>query len=151
MDTVNVRRMQPGDAALWGEAVHTLVPAVEREGRLVPAVELAAALADSRCYLFLALRDGRPVGLLSAYRFPEVTAGGHCVYLYDLIVAEGHRRRGTGAALVQALLAACRAEGVRHLWAGTALGNAAAQRTFAATGATRVGETYAEYEWKLER
>ena len=146
---MDVHRVRPGDEAYWAEAVAALVPEDDRDGRLASAADLAHALGDARCYLFLALLDATPIGLLSAYRFPDVEGGGYLVYLYDLVVDEELRRQGAGKALVAALVAQCEAEGVRQIWAGTALDNAAARRTFEATGAVLEGETYAEYTWAL--
>jgi ribosomal protein S18 acetylase RimI-like enzyme len=64
-----------------------------------------------------------------------VEAGGSLVYLYDIEVAAAHRREGAGRALVQALVKICSADGVKRIWAGTEIENAAARRTFEATDA----------------
>lgn len=50
-----IRRAQPGDEALWAEAIQTLVAEEDRVQRLAPVSPLARALPDARCYLFLAL------------------------------------------------------------------------------------------------
>jgi ribosomal protein S18 acetylase RimI-like enzyme len=67
------------------------------------------------------------------------------VYLYDLVVRPEHRRRGIGAGLIAELQRCCRSDNVSRIWAGTSLENRAAQRTFEASGAQRVSDTYAEY------
>jgi hypothetical protein len=54
------------------------------------------------------------------------------------------------AKLIAALIDNCRKDGVAHIWAGTSSENLAAQRTFQATGARRVSETYLEYIFDLE-
>jgi hypothetical protein len=94
---VRVRRARPGDESLWARAVSAIVPAEDRDGRLASPAQLADALADSRCYLFLAFEEDSAIGLLNAYRFPDVEAGGSLVYLYDIEVAAAHRRQGAGA------------------------------------------------------
>lgn len=142
--------MQPGDEALWSRAVERILAPEDRDGRLASIAELAETLADSRCYLYAALDDDEPAGLLSAYRFPDAAGGGQLVYLYDIEVLADHRRHGAGSALVNALVDACEAERVRLIWAGTANDNTAAQRTFEATDGERTAETYVEYEWDLE-
>jgi GNAT superfamily N-acetyltransferase len=96
------------------------------------------------------VRGDEPVGLLGAYRFPDLAAGGTHVYLYDVEVREASRRRGVGASLLSALVQHCRADGVRRIWAGTHRGNAAARRAFESTGATLEGDAYVEFEWELE-
>lgn len=150
VEPMNVQRAGSGDESLWARAVARLVSAPDRDGRLASIAELARVMADPRCYLYLGLQGAEPVGLLSAYRIPDAEAGGELVYLYDIEVEASRRRRGVGGALVAALLESCREDGVRRIWAGTALENSAARRTFESTGARLEGETYAEYEWELE-
>jgi len=147
---MKVRRARPGDEELWARTVSAIVPAEDRDGSLASAAQLADALADSRCYLFLAFEEDSAIGLLSAYRFPDVEAGGSLVYLYDIEVAAAHRQKGAGRALVQALVKSCSADGVKRIWAGTETENAPARRTFETTDAELEGESYAEYEWELE-
>ena len=143
-------RVETGDEALWARAVASLISKDDHDRRLASPAELTDAAADSRCYLYVALIDSEPIGLLSAYRFPDVEAGGTIVYLYDIEVAHQHRRSGVGAALVTELASRCREDGVRRIWAGTDLNNVPARKTFEATGAELEGEIYAEYEWDLE-
>lgn len=147
---MQVRRACPGDESLWIDAVVALVPEDDREGEILSAEEAAGALRDDRCYLYLALIDDRPVGLLSAYRLPNVEAGGQFAYLYDIEVDKAVRRQGIGSAMVDALLASCRNDRIELVWAGTQVENTAARRTFQSTGAELEGDSYAEYEWSLE-
>lgn len=146
---MNVHRLTEGEEALWLSAI-AAVPAEENEDELASAAEIAAALADRRCYLFVATRDGNPVGLLSAYRFPDVTRGGEIAYLYDIEVCFEYRRQGLGKQLVDALVECCTRDNVKLIWAGTDVRNAAARRTFEVTGAELEGQSYAEYEWDLD-
>ena len=89
------------------------------------------------------------MGYLSAHRFPAVESDGFCVYLYDLVVDEAHRRAGIASTLIDRLKTLCSESGVEHIWVGTSLDNHAAQRTFEATGANKVSETYVEYVYRL--
>ena len=114
-----------------------------------PPRYLSDLLAYPATYVFLAWQGRAAVGYLSAYRFPRVERQGDQVYLFDIVVAPGARRRGMGRRLVESLLEACRADGVTLVWAGTALDNVAAQRTFEAVGGRRISETYVEYEFSL--
>ncbi|MCC2672622.1 MAG: family N-acetyltransferase [Armatimonadetes bacterium] len=144
-----IHRLQPGEERLWSRAVATVLADEGAETALASEAELSAALADARCYLFVAESGAEPVGLLSAYRFPDVVSGGTLVYLYDIEVQLEHRGQGVGKALIRALMEYCRQDDVKLVWAGTDVANTAARRAFAGTGATLEGESYAEYEWEL--
>ena len=147
---VRIRRAKAGDEELWRSAVSSVLSETDRGGRIACSEHIASALGDPRCLLFLAFSEGTPVGLLSAYVFPDVAAGGRLAYLYDIEVHRSHRRLGVGKALVEALVACCRAEGVTMIWAGTDAQNTAARRTFERTGAEVEGDSYVEYEWELD-
>jgi GNAT superfamily N-acetyltransferase len=147
---MRVRRLKSGDERLWSDAVVAVISEEDRDGKLASERELSRGLADLRCYFFVAMENSDPIGLLSAYRFPNVVAGGELVYLYDIEVRVEHRCKGAGSALVRSLVACCESEGVRLIWAGTDISNMAARRTFEVTGAELIGESYAEYEWDLE-
>lgn len=148
-DGFSTVRLGAGDAAVLARALQVLVPACRPDSRGPPLDHLAALLAGTGNYLFLAREGETGVGYLSAYRFPRVDASGTLVYLYDLEVAPDYRGRGIGRSLVEGLLQACRADGVEMVWAGTAIDNAAARRTFEAVGGRRVSESYLEYEFRL--
>lgn len=147
---MRIHRLTSGEEDLWSKAVAVIVAEENREGPLASQREVAQALADLRCYLFVAEEDADPVGLLSAYRFPDVVTGGELVYLYDIEVRVDHRRKGVGATLIRSLAECCQRDRVRRIWAGTDVTNMAARRTFEATGAELEGESYAEYEWELQ-
>lgn len=108
-------------------------------------------LARRDVYLFAGLLGERPVGFLCAYRFPATELGGHLVYLHDVVVEKGSRRRGIATAMIQALKRRCARDGVRRIWAGTARENTATRRLFTKTGAEQVRETYVEYNFRLRR
>lgn len=148
-ETLRTARLGPGDAGALARALPGLVPAEERAGRGPSLEHLTAVLAGSANYVFLSRQGRTAVGYLCAYRFPRVESSGTQVYLFNLEVAADYRGRGIGRSLVESLLEACRADGVGLVWAGTALDNVAAQRTFEAAGGRRVSGSYVEYEFPL--
>ena len=83
MSQMEIHRMGSGDEELWSRAVAGILSPQDREGRLAPIDELTHTLCDARCYLYVALQGDEPIGLLSAYEFPDAVGGGHLVYLYD--------------------------------------------------------------------
>ena len=145
-----VRRATSGDERSWIAAVEALVSKEDRDGRIASAEEVASALANPQCFLLLAHDGDSPVGLLSAYAFPNVAAGGYLAYLYDIEVEAAYRRQGIGTTLVKALVELCKSEGVRLIWAGTTAANTPARRTFESTGGEVEGDSCIEYEWELD-
>ncbi len=143
---IDITRARSIDGAQWRAAITRLLT-----DNRPPGIEVDAALDDDACYALLALASQGPVGLLGAYRLPGLSARGPLVYLYDIAVAPAHRDRGIGRALIEHLLDFCRRDGVRLVWAGTGLDNAAARALFERCGARRLGERYVEYEWRLAR
>ena len=58
---------------------------------------------------------------------------------YEIEVAEAHRRRGAGRAMIDALQSICAAEGVAKMWVQTAPSNQAAAALYRSTGAREAG------------
>jgi GNAT superfamily N-acetyltransferase len=56
------------------------------------------------------------------------------MFLYELEVAEAHRNRGVGRALVTALADLARERGCYGMWVATDAGNAPALKAYAAAG-----------------
>tara|TARA_R110002073_G_scaffold27872_2_gene89162 strand:+ start:4228 stop:4677 length:450 start_codon:yes stop_codon:yes gene_type:complete len=147
---IEIRRLEASEAELWVEAVSEIISPGAREERLISLTETEAVLKDDRCYLMVALESGDPVGLLNAYRFPDASAGGFLVYLYDIEVSPESRRCGIGKGLLELLIAQCESDKVKLIWAGTESTNFAARETFESTAAELEGDSYVEYEWDLE-
>lgn len=147
---MRVHRLTSGQEDTWRNAVAMMAAEQVRKGPLAPTEAVAQGLSDLRCYMLVAEVNSAPVGLLSAYRFPDVVVGGELVYLYDIEVSADYRRKGVGAALIRTLIDCCRSDHVRLIWAGTDITNTAARRTFEVTGAKVEGDSYVEYEWKLQ-
>lgn len=118
---IRVRRAAPGDAP----ALVALAEEVgSEEGRWVLGSGPWRSVADERRYLrtvqrhvdaavFVAEEDGEVVGRLSLARDPH-PASRHVADL-GLMVAEGHRRRGIGTALLEEAVAWARGARVRKL------------------------------------
>jgi aminoglycoside 6'-N-acetyltransferase I len=104
---------------------------------------------DERCYLTVAEVRSNIIGLLSAYRFPDLVSGGQLVYLYEIEGEVAQRRKGVGRSLIQCLITHCETDNVDRIWAGTAIDTNSARTLFADTGASLAGESYAEFEWNL--
>jgi GNAT superfamily N-acetyltransferase len=112
----------PSLAALWGE-LRQVGGRAERAVNpvAIPDIEqrLAATIQDSCCRIVLATAGGQPAGMavLRVAR-PDPLSDSRVVQLVHVIVADGHRRRGVGHALVAAAVDFADDRQVEHLTAG---------------------------------
>jgi len=126
---VKARRLGPEDAALAVEAVRRV-----KEAAVDPDY-LRRFLAKPENVLIVAEEAGSPAGFLVAYALDRVDRDRRMVCLYEIGVAAASRRRGLAAAMIEALLAWCRTQGVMKTWVITDRTNEPAMRLYAATGA----------------
>lgn len=112
----------PALAGLWselrqvgGRAERAINPAS------VPdfADRLAATIADPDCRVVIVTVDGAPAGMAVLREYcPDPLSESRVVQLMHVVVADGHRRRGVGHALVAAAADFADERGVEHLTAG---------------------------------
>ncbi len=104
---------------------------------------LRALLESSTAAIFVAEKSGQLVGYQSAehwYAAP-LYAGGREVYLLELFVEAGARRRGVGTALARAALAWAEGEGACRVRTDVLSRNAASLRLWAGLGAAPFSQT----------
>lgn len=116
-----VREASAADAGAVAGAVERLLR--ELGGSCPPPAELQAAAQDllaepARGLALLAEADGETVGVLAASWQHAIHVPGRYATIQDLWVLPGWRSRGVGEELVEALAAACRAQGVFRLEVG---------------------------------
>ena len=115
MTAASIRQLGPADIALM-EAMLAMF------GEAFGEVETFSVARPNRSYLerllarehfiaLAALRDGAVVGGLAAYELEKFEQERSEIYIYDLAVAEGHRRMGIATALIEHLRAIGRARG----------------------------------------
>ncbi len=93
-------------------------------------------LAQDNHHLLIAYGIGdSPLGFVSGVETTHPDKGTE-MFLYELGVAEGVRRRGIGTALVSALADLARKQGCYAMWTGTERDNDAARATYRRCGAT---------------
>ncbi len=71
------------------------------EGDPPAGAYFAAVLAKAHVIALAALSEEEVVGGLVAYELDKLERARREVYIYDLAVAEGHRRRGVATALIE--------------------------------------------------
>lgn len=129
-----IRRLGAGDEAV-------LQALAARFKAHVPDEEAARrVLADERNLVLAAVVAGEEVAAHAYGYVLDRVDGRRGAFLYDLEVAEHVRRRGLGRALVEAFLEEARRAGAYKAWVQADEENEAARRTYAAAGASRVGE-----------
>jgi len=122
-----VRLLGPGDDAVLGAV------AAEVFDRPVRPELVAEFLASPNHHIAVALDNGVVVGMASAlhYVHPDKPAQ---MWINEVGVVPGHRGRGLGRRLLDALLEAARGLGCREAWVLTERDNAGAIRLYAAAG-----------------
>jgi len=105
--TFSVERLQSGDIARF-RAMNALFGAVfedhESYGAAPPSDSyVEALLAKDGVFALVAEADGDIVGALVAYELVKFEQARSEIYIYDLAVAETHRRRGVATALIKRL------------------------------------------------
>lgn len=94
----------------------------------------AEMLARADFHVIVALDGARLVGGLTAYEMKMFKRETTEMFLYEIEVAETHRRRGIGKALIGRLFEICREKGIVEMFVGTERENAPARRLYASTG-----------------
>jgi aminoglycoside 3-N-acetyltransferase I len=128
---ISIRRLGEGDAAVAEVAVRTF------KGPSHSADSPDAFLANPANFLLVAVAEnGRePVGYLLAYRLQRPDRQAAQMFIYEIAVAEGFRRRGLASALLGEIRRLARAEGMFEAFVLTSRGNEAARSLYASTGA----------------
>lgn len=127
MSDIEIRRLGAGDVDAVVEASSLFDLPVERHHAVL-------FLGREGHHILIAYVDGAPVGFVSGVETTHPDKGTE-MFLYELGVDEGHRRRGIGKALVSALAGLARERGCYGMWVGTEPDNMGAIATYRSAGA----------------
>ena len=101
------RQLTPADVAPFKQLLAVFGAAFEDletyQGAVPSDAYLAASLGKSHVIALVAQQEDEVVGGLVAYVLEKVERERSEIYIYDLAVAEPHRRRGIATALIQTL------------------------------------------------
>jgi aminoglycoside 3-N-acetyltransferase I len=125
---LRLRRLSPADA---GRFAQTAGPLLDRPADVRAFRQY---LADARNVFFVAEMHGVPIGFLRGTTLGQIHTPHPQMFLYEVAVREGYRRRGVGTELVRALLRHCRIRNVDEVFVLTDPANRAAVRLYRATG-----------------
>jgi aminoglycoside 3-N-acetyltransferase I len=99
----------------------------ESYGRAPPGVAYVERLLARDSFIALAaLKDGQVVGALAAYELHKFEQERSEIYIYDLAVAEAHRRQGIATALIEELKTIAAARGAYVIFVQADYGDDAA-------------------------
>ena len=135
-----IRRLGPADVARAEAAVRAFKrpwPSADSHDALLASNSLSAFLANPANFLLVAVAENQPdpVGYLLAYRLERPDRQASQMFIYEVDVAEGWRRRGLASALLEEIRRLARAEGMFEAFVLTSRGNEAARSLYARTGA----------------
>jgi aminoglycoside 3-N-acetyltransferase I len=131
-----LQKLQPGDLSFAREL---LLEWQRQDGvtdyQLPSDVHLNRMLDREDFHVWVARAEGKVVGGLSAYEMSMFDQEQTEMFLYEIGVGEGHRRKGIARALVEALRITCAERGIEVIFVGTEPHNTAAKRLYLSTGA----------------
>jgi ribosomal protein S18 acetylase RimI-like enzyme len=118
------------------------------DNRVLPD-ETRRFLEDERHHLLLGYVDDRPAGFLSAVEVFHPDKRGE-LFLNEVAVIEGARRRGVARALVDQLKQIGHERGCASMWVLTDEDNAAAMQLYRSTGGDWNGDPSVMFEYTLD-
>lgn len=149
--TYSVRELKVSDRAYLDRILDRFRP--DWQDNLPPGASGSLAfVADSATFTFGAFQGTEVAGYALGYRL-RLPTGRKSLLLYDLEVAEEHRRQGLGILLLQAVLNLGNREGCIEMWLVTEADNEPAIELYKAAGgrAAAGGGGDLVFEWTFDR
>jgi ribosomal protein S18 acetylase RimI-like enzyme len=104
-------------------------------------------LADPRTLMLVAFDGERPVGLVLAHELPRRHGDRSKLFVYDVEMAESHRRRGIASALLERLAELARERGIRVGFVLTDEDNVPANALYRGAGGTSSKDVMWEFSY----
>ncbi len=139
MHNRELRRLEPGDAALLGSLNRLFGREFDDRPTYIDAPPgadyVARLLAKDHVHALVAIEDGRIVGGLVAYELQKFEQERCEIYIYDLAVAAEKRRQGIATALIDYLRGIARDRGAWVIYVQADHGDDAAITLYTKLGA----------------
>jgi len=134
--SVSIRRVGPGDEGVVR--------------RLATREPQTALLADERCVLLVAFEGDEPIGFVLAYELPRRHGDPAVLFVYEVDVAESHRRRRIATALMEELSRIAATRGIGSGFVLTNESNGPAMALYASLGGTRPADDDVLWDFRYE-
>lgn len=110
--SIEVRRLSVVDTDLARKTLHLMAEVFEEPSETLSAAYVGSLLARSDFWVVAALKDGVPIGGVTAHTLPMTRSETKELFIYDLAVQEDHQRQGVGRALIEELRKLAAADGI---------------------------------------
>ena len=132
---MTIKRLREGDADAACRVIEELKFVMDDVvGVSVGPGYMRSFLADDRHYFVAAYHDDEPVGYLFGYLLRRFDGRQPTMFVYEVGVAEQHRRRGIGRALVEEIKRLAQVDGCRKMFVLTGRGSEAAMALYRSAG-----------------
>ncbi len=102
-DAIEVYRLGIDDIRLAQHTFRLMADVFEEPSGVLSEAYVTSLLSRDEFWAFAALRDGMPIGGVTAHALPMTRNESTELFIYDLAVHPEHQRRGVGRALIEAL------------------------------------------------
>ncbi|MGE0008766.1 MAG: N-acetyltransferase family protein [Parvibaculaceae bacterium] len=117
--TIEVRPIRPGEGGVLLDMIRALAQShgvLDKQTATAADLEHALFAAEPIVGCLIALHDGKPAGCAFWHRSFATSRGREVMYLEDLSVLPGHRRKGIASALLRALAREALARGFPSIY-----------------------------------
>lgn len=125
---LKISKLEPENAATAVKLVKSFA------ARDVSLEYMQEFLSNPRNYLIVAELDGELAGFLLAHALQRLKQVSHKMFIYEVDVAENHRRRGVGTALIAHLRQIVKQEKMMNAFVFTSYSNEGAVEFYKRTG-----------------
>ena len=133
MINFEVKKLESREIDLAKELI--LLFGFDDENRSLPSDEyVAKMLARNDFHVIVALENQQLIGGLTAYEMKMFKRETTEMFLYEIEVAESHRRKGVGKALIEFLKRICVEKGIVEMFVGTESANFPARKLYETMG-----------------
>jgi aminoglycoside 3-N-acetyltransferase I len=136
--SASIRTLGPGDAGLMRSVVAMFGEAFDEvatySGAQPDTAYLERLLSSDTFIALAAVQGGEVVGGIAAYVLPKFEQERSEIYIYDLAVAEAHRRQGIATAMIAKLLTIAASRGAYVIYVQADYGDDAAIALYSKLG-----------------